>query len=307
MKDYEKCYRKFNLFSKKPLVVGRYEDYGGAILDTGNSRIFVHDNVVYRQCTNSRSHEGAAGSISFDVNTSLRYTFGNTFRDMGSMTLNVFNYHGCCSTYGKEPDFSFVVRPPFEKDQRYPVIVGEIGVSHEDQHMLFLEAMTYLNGFTDIKYCILVNILLGKPFFYARIVVCERTLESSNLNESERKDFIAKKKGLKRNRRKLKAAGIESDVCKGVKDKSGSINREEVEKNYHFRIIFDHTIRLSSASEMITCDLVFYLNRDLLTQHTGINTTNIPELIPIRIKALTLNTMVADFNKTKPSSSSKKQ
>ena len=54
--DYEKCYKKFNLFSKEPLVIGRYEDYGGAILDTGNSRIFVHDNVVYRQCTKSLSH-----------------------------------------------------------------------------------------------------------------------------------------------------------------------------------------------------------------------------------------------------------
>ena len=294
--DCEKCRKSVDRYSKEPLIVGRYEDYSKADLENTNFSILVHENLVYITCQNSWLHEGISRGIGADIDNSLFDTFGNIFYNVGSATLNLFNYHGCCSTFGKEPDFCFGVVPAFRKKQRYPAIVGDIAVTHENQHMLFVEAMIYLNSFTDIRYCILVDVLPREAFLYARIVVCERTLKSSNLNKKEREKFISEKKALKRRRRKFGAADADSDACKKIKDKSSSNDRAEIENNYHFKIVFDHTVRLTSEGEIILQDLVFYLHRDLLVEHLRIDTASIPELIPVRVTTRTLNNMAAEFH-----------
>ena len=301
---YERCYDNFDMYSKEPLVVGRYGDYGGAALDTGNSSIFVHDNVVYRKCRHSQLHEIAIGEISYDIESSLRLAFGSLFFGLGAATQDMFNYHGCCSIFGKEPDFSFALESDIKRHERYPVIAGEIAVAHKNQHLLFLEAMVYLNSFTTIQYCVLVDILLCERFFSARVVVCERALEGFHFYESRQRSFIARKKEAKnRKKNNLLVPGDDEDVCVTVQDKSDG-SKQEIEDNYHIRIIFDQTIRLNSEEDKIMNDLVFYLRRDLLVRNTAeIGTMNISALLPIRITAWKLNRIIEEFNETKTQSS----
>ena len=303
--DCQKAYRNFDIYSKKPLVVGRYEDYSKAALEAGDYSIFVHNNVVYIQCPNSSVHESGSREINIDISTSLSFIPGNPFYNLGSTTFKVFNYHGCCADFGKEPDFALGFRKNCNKIE-YPVIVGEIGVSHENQHQLFLEAMTYLNGFTDIQYCVTVDISLKEEFFNARIIVCERVLESAHLDsEDDQKNFMKRKKAIKRRQGALPLDGDE--VCQDIADESCNINRNVVEKNYHIRIIFDETIRHTSRDEVATRDLVFYLRRDLLMQHAGphVNIENIPAFVPVRITAETLNIMAERFYKINSRSKAK--
>ena len=298
-KDYEECYKHFDPYSKEPLVVGRYEDYDRAALEAPKHSIFVHDNVVYRICNDCDLHESSADGFRFAINNSLVSAFGDIFFGLGSATRRMFNYHGCCSPFGKMPDFSFCLKSKFKG---YPALVGEVGVTHENQHQLFMEAMVYLNSYTSVQYCILVNIVPSRRHFLnVRVVVCERALECFDFSEAEQAAFQARKEEAKeRKENNVSLPDDDKDVCVDIQDKRNG-TRQEIEDNYRLRVIFDQTIRLTSASERVTEDLVFYLRRDLLLLGTsGIDTRNIPELVPIRITAETLNYIIEEFNGEQP-------
>ena len=266
--------------SEERVVLGMLDDYNeDQLLDWAGDRrmkIFVHNRRILITSFTSRLHEIAVRKFESAIEAALEELKPEAFYPLGTADIQVINLLGCQSTFIKQPDFSFLAVN--HKKRRDPVIVGEVGVAHEDLDLLLNEAAAFLNQFTHIEYCILVKIWPSLPTFRMRILVCQRltkhateSLESKKLRIKELKEKVKKRKRFCSKKLKL--------------DKK---NDKFIEKHYPIRVLFDQTI--TDASQ----DVIFYLQTHGLAVGTDLSFEQ--PTLRIAISRASITAIMAMFN-----------
>ena len=168
----------YNSYSREDFL-----DYGDEKVD-----IFIQNDKIYVVSAPKKIHAHTTSKLSCTIQSELdKYKTDQYYFDgYGSADVQLFNYANCCSTFSKQPDFSFDIFPPGER--RYPSIVGVVAKSNENFKLLLDEIECYLNDYTHIQYVIGI-IFLDEGAFKIRFLVAERKSPQIFFEKDEKEIF----------------------------------------------------------------------------------------------------------------------
>jgi hypothetical protein len=110
--------------------------------------LFMHDSIVHElQMAFLRAVEEALGERCDDL------VFW-----AGSSDVLVQNQLGCHAWEKKHPDSQLRLQPEFRERQKYPLLIIEVALKHEDLHKLLCEGALWLNDKTDVQFASLAKI-----------------------------------------------------------------------------------------------------------------------------------------------------
>ena len=117
----------------------------------------------------------------------------------GTASVKLFNYEHCGDLFNKSPDGSLEINYLMKVRKSGPVFVMEVGYRHENFDLLMREAEVYLNGYTNIEYCLLIDISFERKIPVMRIILCRRRHPHQNFkNIKEKKEYRMEKIELKK-------------------------------------------------------------------------------------------------------------
>ena len=164
----------------------------------------------------------------------------------------------------------------------------EVGFRHENFDLLLREAELYLNGYTNVEFCLLIDLSLENGIPIMRIILCRRQHDPENFqNDEEKEAFRQHKADLKKEafeQQKKSPEDLPPD-CGKIPTRAKSFRNvrlkpvAELQQLYSLIIVEYITVRLDAILHPVTLpiDLRLMLRNSLIEiQNEAVMNITIP-------------------------------
>lgn len=186
-----------NCPGEQPIVIGSLAEFDEDInTQEEECPYFIHGGQVYLTVSCPQlPHEAFVFEIHNAIHQAELQVSGRRFLIGGRSTRyqpGLINELGCHALIRKEPDLQYIPSVNiFGALGTSPWLITEIGAGHESEHLLFLEAASWLNKHTMVKYVLAIKIwpsssnLIVKIYLLGRSELAECTCGDMHIGQGE--------------------------------------------------------------------------------------------------------------------------